>query len=77
MRILDTKGLEAKDYAATLHDMRAEIEKCRAATDTRDQLHIAWVCIATPSSRVQDCEVDIVRILNKYNIPAIVVPHEG
>jgi uncharacterized protein (DUF697 family)/GTP-binding protein EngB required for normal cell division len=73
LRILDTKGLEAKDYAATLHDMRAEIEKCRAATDTRDQLHIAWVCIATPSSRVQDCEVDIVRILNKYNIPAIVV----
>jgi uncharacterized protein (DUF697 family)/GTP-binding protein EngB required for normal cell division len=73
LRILDTKGLEAKDYAATLHDMRAEIEKCRAAKDTRDQLHIGWVCIAAPSSRVQDAEIDIVRVLNKYDIPAIVV----
>ncbi len=73
LRILDTKGLEAKDYAATLADMRAEIERCRAEQDTRDQLHIGWVCIASPSSRVQDCEVDIVRVLNKYDIPAIVV----
>ncbi len=73
LRILDTKGLEAKDYAATLHDMRDEIERCRTEKDTRDQLHLGWVCIAAPSSRVQDCEVDIVRILNKYDIPAIVV----
>ncbi len=73
LRILDTKGLEAKDYAATLHDMRAEIERCRGQKEARDQLHLGWVCIATPSSRVQDCEVDIVRVLNKYDIPAIVV----
>jgi uncharacterized protein (DUF697 family)/GTP-binding protein EngB required for normal cell division len=73
LRILDTKGLEAKDYAATLHDMRAEIEQCRSEKDARDQLHMGWVCIAAPSSRVQDAEVDIVRVLNKYDIPAIVV----
>jgi small GTP-binding protein len=73
LRILDTKGLEAKDYAGTLHDMRAEIEKCRNEREARDQLHMAWVCIATPSSRVQDAEVDIVRVLNKYDIPVIVV----
>jgi uncharacterized protein (DUF697 family)/GTP-binding protein EngB required for normal cell division len=73
LRILDTKGLEAKDYQNTLHDMRAEIEACRAERDARDQLHMAWVCIAAPSSRVQDAEVDIVRVLNKYDIPVIVV----
>ncbi len=73
LRILDTKGLEAKDYASTLHDMRAEIEKCRGEREARDQLHMAWVCIATPSSRVQDAEVDIVRVLNKYDIPVVVV----
>ncbi len=73
LRILDTRGLEAKDYAITLNDMRAEIEACRAQKDERDQLHMAWVCIASPSSRVQDCEVDIVRVLNKHDIPAIIV----
>ncbi len=73
LRILDTKGLEAKDYAGTLHDMRAEIEKCRNEREARDQLHMAWVCIATPSSRVQDAEIDIVRVLNKYDIPVVVV----
>ena len=73
LRILDTRGLEAKDYALTLNEMRAEIEACRAQKDERDQLHMAWVCIASPSSRVQDCEVDIVRVLNKHDIPAIIV----
>ena len=73
LRILDTRGLEAKDYAITLHDMRMEIETLRAQRDERDQLHMAWVCISSPSSRVQDCEVDIIRVLNKYDIPAIIV----
>ena len=73
LRILDTKGLEAKDYDSTVADMRAEIERCRGEADTRDQLHIAWVCISTPSSRVQPCEISTVRLLNSYNIPVIIV----
>ncbi len=73
LRILDTRGLEAKDYEETLQMMRSEIEHLRAQKDERDQLHLGWVCISSPSSRVQDCEIDIVRVLNKYDIPAIVV----
>ena len=73
LRILDTRGLEAKDYEETLQMMRSEIEHLRRQKDERDQLHMGWVCISSPSSRVQDAEVDIVRILNKYDIPAIVV----
>ncbi len=73
LRIMDTRGLEAKDYTVTLMAMRAEIENSRAQNDERNQLHIGWVCIASTSSRVQECEVDIVRLLNKYDIPAIIV----
>ena len=73
LRILDTRGLEAKDYQATLDAMKVEIEASRSEQDERNQLHIGWVCIAAPSSRVQDCEIDIVRLLNKYHIPVIVV----
>lgn len=73
LRILDTRGLEAKDYQATLDAMKAEIETSRSQQDERDQLHIGWVCIAAPSSRVQDCEIDIIKLLNMYRIPVIVV----
>ena len=73
LRILDTKGLEVKDYAGTVADLRGEIEACRAMKDAKDQLHIGWVCIAAPSSRVQEAELDVLRVLNAYNIPAIVI----
>jgi uncharacterized protein (DUF697 family) len=56
-----------------VNDLRGEIEASRAMKDARDQLHIGWVCIAAPSSRVQDAEIDVIRVLNKYDIPAIVV----
>ena len=73
LRLLDTRGLEAKDYTQTLEGMRGEIEACRAQPDAGDQLHMAWVCISAPSNRVQDCDVDVVRFLNRYEIPALVV----
>jgi uncharacterized protein (DUF697 family)/predicted GTPase len=72
LRILDTKGLEAKDYAATINDLKAEIELGRSAKDARDQLHIAWLCIAAPSSRIQDAEIDVVRLLNRYEVPVVI-----
>ncbi len=73
LRILDTRGLEAKDYSITLNALRAEIDNSRMQHDEKNQLHMAWVCISTPSSRVQECEVDIIKLLNTYNIPVIVV----
>lgn len=73
LRILDTRGLEAKDYSVTLNALRAEIDNSRAQHDEKNQLHMAWVCISTPSSRVQECEIDVLKLLNKYNIPTIIV----
>ena len=73
LRILDTRGLEAKDYSVTLNALQAEINNSRAQHDERNQLHMAWVCISTPSSRVQECELDIIKLLNKYDIPVIIV----
>ncbi len=73
LRILDTRGLEAKDYSVTLNALRAEIDNSRAQHDEKNQLHMAWVCISTPSSRVQECEIDIIKLLNKYSIPVIIV----
>ena len=73
LRLVDTRGLEAKEYGLTLRAIRSEIEHSRAERSERDQIHLAWVCIAAPSSRVQDCEVDVIRVLNLHDIPVIVV----
>lgn len=73
LRIMDSRGLEAKDYSATLNAVRGEVEASRAQRSARNQLHIAWVCIAAPSSRVQECEIDLVRMCNRYDIPVVVV----
>ena len=73
LRILDTRGLEAKDYSVTLNALRAEIDNSRTQHDEKNQLHMAWVCISTPSSRVQECELDVIKLLNKYQIPVIIV----
>lgn len=73
LRLLDTKGLEAKNYYETLRKLRTEIEIARAKPTAGDQLHLAWVCIAAPSSRVQDAEIDLIRFLNSYQIPVVVV----
>ena len=72
IRILDTKGLEAKDYQQTLADLTAEVERTRKAADEDQQVHIAWICINEGSARVQDAEIDLVKLLNKYEIPAII-----
>lgn len=73
LRILDTKGLEAKAFAETLATLKAQIESARAASDVNEQLHVAWLCIDEPSTRVQDAEIDVIRLLNEHQIPAIVV----
>lgn len=71
--ILDTKGIEAKDYDETRQKLIDEIEKSRKSTDLRDQIHLAWVCISTSSDRLQDADLEVIKILKQYSIPTIVV----
>jgi uncharacterized protein (DUF697 family)/GTP-binding protein EngB required for normal cell division len=73
IRLLDTKGIEAKDYKQTLADLTAEVERTRKTDNEDEQLHIAWICISEPSSRVQPGEIDLVKLLNEFDIPVIVV----
>ncbi|GAA0578094.1 YcjF family protein [Caenispirillum bisanense] len=72
LRILDTKGLEAKDFARTLALVQAEVEKARSQGDINEQIHVAWMCIDEPSARVQQAEIDVIKMLNSHEIPVIV-----
>lgn len=70
----DTKGIEAESYNATMTSLESEfIQAIDNANDDSDIPHIGWVCIKASSDRVEDRDLTLIRLLEKRNIPAIVV----
>lgn len=73
----DTKGIEAVDYKATLSDLRNALEDAKKdAVNSRslDGLpHVAWLCIKETSKRIEDREIELIKLVSKYNIPVVVV----
>lgn len=73
IRLCDTKGLELVDFAATLAALSSEIDRCNASGKVEDRIHILWLCIDEPGTRVQDGEERVAELCAKHRIPAIVV----
>lgn len=77
LRILDTKGLEEKDYENTIAALLEAIEEANASEDARTHLHIVWLVIKESSGRVQDSHKDVVRYLTsddqRIRVPVIAV----
>lgn len=73
----DTKGIEAVDYKATLSDLRNALEDAKKdAVNSRslDGLpHVAWLCIKETSKRIEDREIELIKLVSQYNIPVVVV----
>ena len=69
----DTKGLELKDFQRILDDLRGEIERGLKSDKLEDRIHVAWICIAEPSERVEEGEQELVRLCAQFRIPVIVV----
>lgn len=73
LTLWDTKGIEAKDFEATMKALEDEIEKGIQSLKHKDAPHVALLCISEPSKRVEDRELALLSITKKYNIPTIVV----
>lgn len=73
LRILDTKGLETSEYAATWKTLQDEITKGRNSPDPSNLIHIGWVCVQEPGLRFEDAERKLVEALKNQKIPTIVV----
>ncbi len=73
MNILDTKGIEAKNYNETRQQLLDEVKKSRNSASLSEQIHLAWVCISTASDRLQDSDLEVMKILSEHHIPTIVV----
>ena len=70
--IYDTMGLEVKDYAPILSELMDFIENTNNDAEPTRQIHVAWICIAEGSRRVEEAEIQLVGALSK-KMPVIVV----
>lgn len=73
LTIIDTKGLELKDFQSILDDLQEEIEKRGKSEDPDKHIHAAWVCIQSTSSRIESAEIELCEFLLAQKIPTIVV----
>lgn len=73
LTLWDTKGIEAKDFEATMKALEDEIEKGIQSLNQQNAPHIALLCIDESTRRVEEREEDLIGLTQKYNIPTIIV----
>lgn len=73
LRILDTQGLElGKDeFAQTMGELKKVVQERGRSTDANEHVHVAWICIAEDSRRVEDAETELARMLAEAGVPVI------
>ena len=57
LAIYDTRGLELREYEHIRDELVDLVRKKRAKQDPKHHIHIAWICIAEDSRRVEEAEV--------------------
>lgn len=73
LRLCDTRGLELQNFDETLKELQKEIDRANASGKVQDRLHILWLCIQEPGTRIEDGERKLLSLCDSYNIPGIVV----
>lgn len=71
--IIDSKGLELKDYKTILNDLNAFLDQRAGHHDENKHIHAAWICIQEGGDRVEQAEVDLCRVLTAQGIPVVAV----
>jgi uncharacterized protein (DUF697 family)/GTP-binding protein EngB required for normal cell division len=69
--IFDTRGLEMADFSVTLGTLREFVRERSNCIDPAQHIHVAWICIAEDSRRVEKAEEDLIKMLVGYQIPVI------
>ena len=70
--IFDTQGLELKDYASIKRQIERFLDERRGKA-LCEQIHLAWLCIAETSRRIEDGDIEMQKLLKRHNIPTIFV----
>jgi uncharacterized protein (DUF697 family)/predicted GTPase len=70
LSIFDTRGLEVSEYRNTVQELEKLVRDKSKSEDPNQHIHIAWVCVMEGSRRVEDAEIKLVEMLDKY-IPVV------
>jgi uncharacterized protein (DUF697 family)/GTP-binding protein EngB required for normal cell division len=70
--IIDSKGLELKDYKQIFSDLKDYIQDRSNDHDENKHIHAAWVCIQEGSDRVEAAEKELCDLLRAEGIPVII-----
>ncbi|MFY7837655.1 MAG: YcjF family protein [Novosphingobium sp.] len=70
--ILDTKGLEMKDYKEIKKQIVDEVES-RRGKNPDTYIHLAWICISATGDRIEDGDIELAQELKKLGLEVIVV----
>jgi len=73
LSLFDTRGLEMADFGVTIEELQRLIDDRARDTDPSRHIHVAWVCIAEDSRRVEDAEAQLVSMLEHRRVPVIAV----
>ncbi len=73
LMLWDTKGIEAEDYQNTFDDLEKALRNAMQYNAIDEMPHVAWLCIKEPSKRIEPREIALVKLVQKYNIPVVVV----
>jgi uncharacterized protein (DUF697 family)/GTPase SAR1 family protein len=73
LSIFDTRGLEMVGFTETLNALKSIISERARSSDSNQHIHVAWICIAEDSRRVEPAEEELVKMLVDSNIPVIAV----
>jgi len=70
LSIFDTRGLEISEFKNTVQELEKLIQDKGKSKDPNEHIHIAWLCVMEDSRRVEDAEIKLTEMLDKY-IPVI------
>ncbi|MDX2255918.1 MAG: GTPase [Pseudanabaenaceae cyanobacterium bins.39] len=73
LTLFDTEGFEILDAERTVSAVKELIDSRRKHKDSKQHIHIVWLCIAATSRRLQQVHIDLVRLCSELQIPVIVV----
>src|SRR4051812_36776223 len=70
LSIIDTRGLEMADYAASLAALRDFVAKRKADRDPNRHVHVCWVCVEEDLRRVEQAESELARAMAEH-VPVV------
>ena len=70
LSIFDTRGLEMADFSNTIESLKSFVSERHSNPDEEEHIHVAWVCVAEDSRRVEEAETELTAMLSKF-VPVI------